>query len=179
MNQWVTYNCSKKKVRGIKRKSRTFLNYITEQTDALPISKNSDPDYSGYTYLHLNFDDFFPDSRKTPNSVRRMFLQTVINRIQHLISTKTELQREYRIFCVFSLPNFVGAKIVILYTKKGLESFYEGFFSREAEGHKIISLQNDLESDWGLHLQKGLDVKGYEIEGENSPDGLWLIGELH
>ncbi|WP_420490981.1 DUF3916 domain-containing protein [Neobacillus drentensis] len=126
------------------------------------------------------FDDFFPDSKKTPNSFRKFFVQTIINGIKHLIVTKTESQREYRVFCTFPLPHLVGAQITILFTKKGLDSFYEGLFSQEVEGHRLIYLNPDFEIEWGLHLPNGLDVKGFKADDEDkdySSDEIWLIGE--
>jgi hypothetical protein len=185
MKQWIIHNDSKKKVRGLRRRSRTFSKYITEQTESLPIAKNNDPSYLGYSYLNLSFDEFFIDSKKTPNSVRKFFVQTIINRIQHLIDIKTESEREYRVFCAFTPPNLLGSQITILFTKKGLESFYEGFFSREKEGRRFIPLHQDqsIEAEWGLHIPKGLDVRGYKKDvGDDDyyypQEEIWLIGEL-
>ncbi|MFP5109528.1 DUF3916 domain-containing protein [Neobacillus sp. C211] len=181
MKQWFTHSHSKKKLRGLKRKCRTFSNYITEKTEYFPLPKNNDPSYPGYSTLQICFDDFFPDSKKTPNSVRKFFVQTIINRIKLLIDMKTESQREYRVFCTFPLPNLIGAQITILFTKKGLESFYEGLFSQEADGHRLISLNPDLEIEWGLHLPNGVDVKGFRADGEDNDypsDEIWLIGIL-
>jgi hypothetical protein len=51
MQRWNFDNSSKKKVRGLKRKCRTFIKYITEYTDSLP--NPDDYSYLGYWHLHL------------------------------------------------------------------------------------------------------------------------------
>ncbi|MGG3468691.1 DUF3916 domain-containing protein [Neobacillus pocheonensis] len=180
MKRWVIENFSKKKVRGLKRRCRTFIKYLDEKTDSLPIPKNCDPNYQGYSALSLSFEDFFTDSQKIPNSVRKLFVQTIINRTIHLINSKTGLQREYRIFCIISSRGLMSAHIAVLYTKKGLESFYKGLFSREEEsvGAQLTAFSPENVSEWGLIVPAELDVKGYKFYGDFSQDGIILIGEL-
>ncbi len=55
MNQW-NQNCySKKKVRGLGRRLRTFSKYLNEQIDSLPVQNNKDPNYEG-----LSVKDYKP-----------------------------------------------------------------------------------------------------------------------
>lgn len=186
MKQWINDGFSKKKVRGLKRRCRTFSRYIDEQLDSFPIPKNPDPSYPGYASLHLRFDEFFTDSKKVPSSVRRFFVQTILKRIHCLLETRTEAQREYRIFYGFTPPDLGYSFITILFTKKGMESFYEGFFSREAEGERLIRLHHtqNLETEWGLHIPKGLNVKGYKPDVDDDEyeydyqDEMWFVGRL-
>ncbi|WP_165976253.1 DUF3916 domain-containing protein [Bacillus salipaludis] len=184
MSEWENENNSKKKVRGLKRRCRNFFKYLTEQTDSLPAPKNDDPSYPSYSVLRLNFDKFFTDSKKTPNSIRKLFIQTVINRTHYLIQMRGESQKEYRIFCTFYLPNLDGAAIIILFTKNGLESFYEGLFHREPEGMQLISLHQDrnIEKELGLIVPKGLGIKGFRAEDDDYINfhsyEIWLIGIL-
>lgn len=69
MKRWNFDNGSKMKVRGVKRKCRTFIGYITEYTDSL--LNPDDYSYLGYWHLYLPFNEDFIDSKNTPNSVRK------------------------------------------------------------------------------------------------------------
>ena len=178
MQRWNFDNGSKKKVRGLKRKCCTFIKYITEYTDSLP--NPDDYSYLGYWHLHLPFNEAFIDSKNTPNSVRKLCMQTVINQVQHLIDIKTESEKAYRVYTLISLPRLFDSQIVVLFDKKD----FEGFFDRDTEEQRWIPLPSDrsIKSEWGLEIPERLAVKGYKeiindddyvYEGE-----LWFIGEL-
>ncbi|MGE6367237.1 DUF3916 domain-containing protein [Bacillus paramycoides] len=107
----------KKKIRGLKRRCRTFLKCITEDTIFLP--NYHDHSDLGCWDLYLPFNKFFIDYINTPNSVKKFFIQTAINRVQYLIDIKTELEKEYRIYFVISLPNLRVSNILVLFSKKG------------------------------------------------------------
>lgn len=53
----------KKKVRGLGRRLSTFSKYLNEQIDSLPVQNNKDPNYKGYTSLHIPFSMFLPIQR--------------------------------------------------------------------------------------------------------------------
>ncbi|MFE7083786.1 DUF3916 domain-containing protein [Priestia megaterium] len=185
MNQWKHNSYSKKKVRGLGRRYRAFSKYIDEQLDSLPTPGNIDPYYTGYTSLHLSFSKFFTDSKKIPINARRFFVQKIINGVQHLLNLRTEEQEEYRIFCIFNLSDLEGSSIQILFTKKGMESFYQGFFGTEIEETPFLRLLHtqNLKEKWGINIPKELDVKGYEpIDTEDEYEGqyeTWFIGRLN
>ncbi|MGF6949779.1 hypothetical protein QF028_002284 [Neobacillus sp. B4I6] len=109
MKQWNVYNYSKQKARGLRRRCSTFSRYIYEHTESLITI--------GGSHLGLNFHKFFGDTSKVPNSVRKFFVQTIINRVQHLISLKTEAEKEYRVICVFTLPELDNTLIITPYPK--------------------------------------------------------------
>jgi hypothetical protein len=184
MNQW-TQNCySKKKVRGLGRRYRAFSKYIDEQTDSLPMPNNIDPNYKGYSSFHIPFSRFFTDSKNVSINVKRFFVQKVINRVHYLLDIRTEIQKEYRIFCSFNSSDLEEASILILFTKKGMESFYEGFFNTEIEEAPFIRLHHtqNLEEKWGINIPKELNIKGYKPidTGDEYEDQheIWFIGRL-
>ncbi|MCJ7983152.1 DUF3916 domain-containing protein [Priestia sp. OVL9] len=184
MNQW-TQNChSKKKVRGLGRRYRTFLKYIDEQIVSLPVRNNIDPNYKGYTSLCIPFSRFFTDSKNVSINVKRFFVQKIINKIQYLLDIRTETHNEYRIFCSFNSSDLDGSGILILFTKKGMDSFYEGFFSTETKEAPFIRLHHtqNIEEKWGINIPKELNVQGYkpidtDYEYENQHE-IWFIGRL-
>ncbi|MBW0933581.1 DUF3916 domain-containing protein [Priestia megaterium] len=184
MNQW-NHNCySKKKVRGLGRRLRIFSKYLNEQIDSLPVQNNKDPNYKGYTSLHIPFSMFYTHSKNVPINVKRYFVQKIVNKIQYLLDIRTETQKEYRIFCSFNSSDLDDSVILILFTKKGMDSFYEGFFSTEIDEAPFIRLHQtqNLENKWKINIPEGLSVKGYkpidaEYEYENR-DEIWFIGRL-
>ncbi len=184
MNQWTHNSYSKKKVRGLGRRYRAFSKYIDEQLDSLPTTDNIDPYYTGYTSLHLSFAMFFTDSKKVPSNAKRFFVQKIINGVQYLLDLRTEEQKEYRIFCIFNSSDLEGSSILILFTKKGMESFYEGFFSTEIEEAPYIHLHHtqNLEAEWGINISEGLSVKGYKPCNTDYEDEvqheIWFIGRV-
>ncbi|PFK67194.1 hypothetical protein COJ21_24315 [Priestia megaterium] len=178
MHRWKFDNGLKKKTRGIKRKCRTFVNSITEYTTSLPSPE--DNSYLGYWHLHMPFNESFIDSKNTSNSVRKLCMQTMINRMQHLIDTRTELEKEYRIYILISLPKLFDSQIVVLFDKEDLN----GFFDRNTEEQSWIPLPSErsIEKEWGLEIPENLVIKGYK-ETINDEDyfhegELWFIGEL-
>ncbi|MBZ5753895.1 DUF3916 domain-containing protein [Metabacillus sp. DBTR6] len=120
------------------------------------------------------------DSGNTPNSVRNLCMQTVINQVQHLIDIKRESEKAHRVYTLISLPRLFDSQIVFLFDKKD----FEGFFDRDTEEQRWIPLLSDrsIKKEWGLEIPEGLAVKGYKqiINDENYAyeGGLWFIGEL-
>ncbi|WP_412761264.1 DUF3916 domain-containing protein [Priestia megaterium] len=75
----------------------------------------------------MPFNESFIDSKNTSNSVRKLCMQTMINRMQHLMDIRTELEKDYRIYILISLPRLFDSQIVVLFDKEDLN----GFFDRE------------------------------------------------
>ncbi|PGZ08405.1 hypothetical protein COE30_12965 [Bacillus cereus] len=172
-----------KKIRGLKRRCRTFLKCITEDTNSLP--NYHDHSDLGSWHLYLPFNKFFIDYMNTPNSVKKFFIQTAINRVQYLIDIKTETEKEYRIYFVISMPNLQVSNILVLFSKRGIERFWEGFLGRDMKEQSFYSLPQDdnIRAKLGLYIPKGLDIRGYkEVVGSyNYPpeEEVWFVGELN
>jgi len=169
------YNNSRKKVRGLKRRCRSFSRFLCERTSSFPIDNNHKP-----SYVSAPLSQFFISIKRTPASVRKFYAQEFINRVNYLIDQKTDAEMEHRIFCVLSLPNLNLASIVKLYSERGLERFYEGLFYRNEETNMVVSLppiHND-ENEWGLYIPEGLQIKRYKIDASYPGQEVWLIGNL-
>ncbi|MBH0166796.1 DUF3916 domain-containing protein [Fictibacillus sp. 7GRE50] len=177
MNNWRFDNGSKKKLRGLKRRYKTLIKQIENSMKIMPDLNESS---LGYWHEHLPFNQEYVDSKKTPNSIRRGIMQTLIDQVNHLISIKKEEQIDFRIYTVISLPSLFDSQIAVLPDK----SWFEGFFERNSEEQKWIPLDKDrdLLKEWRLKAPSNLEVKGYKeiisdedyyLEGE-----VWIIGEL-
>lgn len=123
MNRWNFKNDYKKKVRGLNRRKRTLIKSISDITEEMPIPS----EYGlGYWHLHLPFAQSYINSGKLRNKFRREIMQILINRVSYLKNIKTQVQEEYRIYALISLPDLFDSQIVVLPNK----SWFNGFFKK-------------------------------------------------
>lgn len=81
-----------KKVRGLKRKSNSRVRGIEKYTREFPTEF-----YNGYWHLHLPVAQDFISSSKTPNRIKRLCIQTLLDRAVHLIRLKPQDKDKYRV----------------------------------------------------------------------------------
>ncbi len=166
----------KRKVRGAKRKSQIMLKNIKAWTKEFP---EIDFEY-GYSHIHMPIVPIFIDSTKTPSSVRRLFLQTLIDRVIYLIHNKPSLDLSVRVVAAINLSNLSESQIVVFWGDK----HYNGFFDRSDQFQNWIPLppKRNIVKEWQLRIPENLNIKGFkeEIADENSKsiNELWFIGEL-
>lgn len=181
MKQSIWNNGSKKKTRGLRRAFRNFLKYTTMHTSSLPNANEQSA--LGCWSIHLPFNPSYMNSKRKSNSIKRFYLQTAINRVEHLIHLKTTVEKEYRIYFGVSFPTLQTSNILIVCSKQGIERFFEGFLGRYMDGPQWVSLpqERNIEKEFGLHIPKELQVKGYtEIftDSDYNDKEIWFIGEL-
>jgi hypothetical protein len=168
---------TKKKVRGAKRKSVIMVREIKSWTEEFP---EVDLEY-GYWHIHMPFAQTFIDSTKTPSSVRRLCIQTLINQVEYLINIKPKLDLSVRVVAAINLPSLSDSQIIIFFGDK----HYNSFFDRSDEFQRWISLpkERNIVREWQLKISENMKIKGYkeEIFDENSKSisELWFIGELN
>ncbi|PEY42167.1 hypothetical protein CN354_05185 [Bacillus cereus] len=181
MKQSIWNNSSKKKTRGLRRAFRNFLKYTTMHTSSLPNANEQSA--LGCWSIHLPFNPSYMNSKRKSNSIKRFYLQTAINRIEHLIHLKTTVAKEYRIYFGVSFPTLQTSNILIVCSEQGIERFFKGFLGRYMDGPQWVSLpqERNIEKAFGLHIPKELQVKGYtEIftDSDYNDKEIWFIGEL-
>ncbi|WP_106532470.1 DUF3916 domain-containing protein [Planomicrobium soli] len=165
-----------KKVRGKHRKMKSLIQRIEEYTEAFP-----EEFHNGYWYLPLPAAEDFINSSKTPAKVKRLCIQTLLDRGRRLSSMKPGKEK----FCVVisvCLPDLWRSQLIIFE-----EDFcFEGFFNRNNEDQKWLPLplERNLQTEWSLAapnhfrsfgFQEVITDKeaGYFYDGE-----LWFIGEF-
>jgi len=181
LKQSIGNNGSKKKTRGLRHACRNFLQYTTIHTNSLP-NANEQSALSSWS-IPLPFNPSYMHSKRKSNAIKRFYLQTAINRVEHLIRIKTTTEKEYRIYFVVSFPNLHASNILIVCSKQGIERFFEGFLGRYMDGPQWIPLpqERDIEQECGLHIPNELQVKGYtEIftDSDYNDKEIWFIGKL-
>lgn len=166
----------KKKVRGLKRKTKKMVRQIREYTLEFP-ERFVHPDY---WHMHLPVAQDFINATKTPRKVKRCCIQTFIDQVSHLRERKPDDGKRYRVVAAISLPDLWSSQIIIF---KG-DSYFRRFFDRKHESQTWIpfSKERDLKREWDLHIPESMQVLGFKevmIEENYRYEGeLWFIGEL-
>jgi len=165
-----------KKVRGLKRKLRNMVKRINEETNDFPLDF-----YNGYWHLHLPDAQGFIDSHKTPCGIKRLCVQTLLERTKHLIEFKPTTHEKYRVVLYISNEGLFYSQIIVF----AGDTYFKGFFNRNDEFQKWIPLSKEksFESEWRINIPKDMNVIGFKEEityedGEIYNKELWFIGEI-
>ncbi|GGE60078.1 hypothetical protein JOC93_000811 [Priestia taiwanensis] len=120
-----------KRVRGMKRKTNKL---IEAHTVEFPVEF-----YNGYWHLHLPIAQEFINSTKTPMKIKRLCMQTLIDRAKYLIQIKPNEKETYRVVAAINLANLWNSQIIIF---KG-DTYFKDFFCRDDEYQKWLRLSSD------------------------------------
>jgi hypothetical protein len=165
-----------KKIRGLKRKTRNMVNRIVEETIKFPSDF-----YNGYWHLHLPVSQDFISSNKIPFGIKKICIETLISRAEHLIKIKPITSERTCVVVAIDLSGLWNSQIIIF----SGNSHFEGFFERNDQYQKWIpfSKERNLEIEWGINIPENLNAKGFK-EVITDEDGgiytrdIWFIGEL-
>ncbi|KXH86075.1 DUF3916 domain-containing protein [Sporosarcina sp. HYO08] len=165
-----------KKVRGLKRKTKNMVNRIEQETLEFPSDF-----YNGYWHLHLPVAQDFISSSKTPIAIKRLCMQTLLDRAEHLIKIKPQSQPKFRIVVAIDLPGLWNSQIIVF----SGDSHFKGFFERNDDYQKWIPLskERNIMSEWNLIGSNDMDCLGIREEitdedGELFESEIWFVGEL-
>jgi hypothetical protein len=164
-----------KKIRGIRRKKRDLLDRIVLNTDEFPANF-----YNGHWHMPLPAAKDFISSSKTPRRVKKVCIEMLIRRVEHLISIKPISKETLRVVAAIDLPALWNSQIIVF----NCETNFNSFFERNNDVQKWIplSLEWEFEREWQLNIPANLRVKGYK-EVIKDEDGeyhreIWFVGEL-
>lgn len=109
----------------------------------------------------------FIDSKKTPRSIRKFCIQTLINATEKLVKIKPSSQIKTRIVAIISLPNLWDSQITVFFDS----NYFDTFFDRKSDYQKWISLSStrNIQKEWGLNIPNNFLLKGY-LEKINDED---------
>lgn len=165
-----------KKVRGIKRKYHNMVKRIEEHTLEFPSEF-----FNGYWHLHLPVALDFISSSKTPKKIKRLCIQKLLDRAEHLLKLKPHDNEKYRVVVSVDLPNLWGSQIIVF---KG-DSHFRGFFDRNDEYQKWFRLSDNrnIQTEWGLSVPDNFQVLGFkevitDEDGDRYEGEIWFLGEL-
>lgn len=165
-----------KKIRGLQRKTKNMVNRIVQETIEFPSDF-----YNGYWHLHLPVAQGFISSSKTPFGIKKICIETLISRAEHLIKIKPITSEKIRVVVAIDLPGLWDSQIIIF----SGNSHYENFFDRNDQYQKWtpVSKERNFESEWRIDVPINLTVKGFKEEitdedGEIYRGEIWFIGEI-
>ncbi len=164
----------KTKPRGWRRKCRQMVRRIEAETESFP-ARDLECDY---WHLHLPVAQTLIDSQHAPFNVRRLCVQTLIERAHHLLR-RAPKGEDIRVVAAISLPELWASQIIVFFGP----SYFGGFFERNDLEQRWILVENQsLIGDWKLHLPTEFRERGYD---ETINDGeqvfksqIWFIGNL-
>ncbi|WP_047154725.1 DUF3916 domain-containing protein [Aneurinibacillus tyrosinisolvens] len=136
--------------------------------------------YNGYWHLHLPVGQGFISSNKTPIGIKRLCIQTLLNRAEHLVNVKPDTSERTRVVVAVDLPSLWNSQIIVF----SGESYFESFFDRNVDSQRWVPLPKgrNIECEWQLTVPKNMKVLGFkeEITDEEYQyvGEIWFIGEL-
>ena len=135
-----------KKIRGMKRKTNTMIKRIEEHTKIFPSTFYNDE----YWYMPLPVSQAFIESHKTPRKVKRLCIQTFIDRVNHLIKIKPNDTHTYRVVVFISIESLWNSQIIIFKN----ERYFHNFFNRNSEFQNWVPLSNEINfwETWGFQF---------------------------
>lgn len=166
----------RKKPRGLRRKCRNMVNLLAQQTVAFPLPHRG----GAYWHLHLPVARDFIDTTATPSGVRRLCVQTLIDRAFHLVSIAPN-DLNTRVIVAVCLPELWRSQIIVFFGSE----YYDSFFNRDSEDQNWTPLPKNrsLEREWNLRVSDGFSQRGYKEELHDTNFAfvgeIWLIGQLN
>lgn len=168
----------KKKIRGKRRKMTSFFARLIKETERFP---EEDRPACGYWHLHMPVSKTFVDSASTPQSIRRIFIQAVLDAASRLRDLKpTAARGNIRIVASIRLPFLFDSQITIFFG----DEYYSTFFRRESAEQRWTTLpgERDLQREQSLNIPEGLQQKGF-LESISDEDyccegEVWFFGEF-
>lgn len=124
-----------KKIRGMKRKTNTMIKRMEEHTKTFPSTFYNDE----YWYMPLPVFQAFIESHKTPRKVKRLCIQTLIDRVNHLIKIKPSDTHTYRVVTLISIENLWRSQIIVFKN----DDYFHNFFNRNNEFQTWTPLSNE------------------------------------
>ncbi|KOS26476.1 group-specific protein [Bacillus anthracis] len=165
-----------KKIRGMKRKTNAMIKRIEEHTKMFPSTFYNDE----YWYMPLPVSQDFIESHKTPRKVKRLSIQTLIDRVNHLIKIQPSDTHTYRVVALISIENLWRSQIIVFKN----DDYFHNFFNRNNEFQKWILLSNEIDfwETWGISIFPTPQLLRFQevIYDEDTIDEkeIWFIGEL-
>lgn len=152
-----------------------MINRIEENTMVFPTEF-----YNGYWHMHLPVGQGFISSDKTPRKIKRLCIQTLLNRAEYLKGLQPQDEEKYRVVVLITLPSLWNSQIIIF---QG-EDYFKDFFNRDSDYYKWIPLSDNrnIQTEWMLANPANFAISGFK-EVIDDEDGyyeseMWFIGEV-
>ena len=127
-------------------------------------------------YAFTSFSSFI-ESHKTPRKVKRLCIQTLIDRVNHLIKIKPNDTHTYRVVTIISIENLWRSQIIVFKN----DDYFQNFFNRNNEFQTWIPLSNEINfwETWGISIRPTAQLFHFQevIYDEDTIDKkeIWFI----
>ncbi|HEX4961681.1 MAG TPA: DUF3916 domain-containing protein [Thermoanaerobaculia bacterium] len=124
----------------------------------------------------------FVDGKHTTQAVRRECAQRLIDACSHLIQSKPEEAKPFRVVAAICWPGMFASEVCI-YTSEDVFQDQVQTWENEFGSVKTITGKS-FAQEWGLALPAGFHERGLEVHGMISEDvgwftfEQWLFGEV-
>ncbi|MDM5428760.1 DUF3916 domain-containing protein [Bacillus mycoides] len=165
-----------KKIRGMKRRTKTMIKRIQEYTNTFPSTFYNDE----YWHMLLPDSQAFIDSSTTPRKVKRLCIQTLLNQANQLMKMKPNDTNTYRVVVMIKIASLWNSQIIIFKN----DDYFQIFFNRDNEFQKWIPLSNesDFRHEWKISISNSVQTLHFQeiIKDEDGffEEELSFIGEL-
>lgn len=149
---------------------------IEEETKCFP-----DQFIHGYWHLPLPAGRGFISSSKTPFKMKRLWVQTLLDRSERLIILKTEKEMQTRVIVVIDPSDLWNSHLIVF----NQEDAFKAFFDRNFVDQKWIPqvMNGKLLKAWKIKIPRSLESVSYlekimdEDIGSRERE-LWFLGEF-
>ncbi|MDZ5711380.1 DUF3916 domain-containing protein [Jeotgalibacillus haloalkalitolerans] len=165
-----------KKIRGKKRKTKQMLAFMEEATEYFPTEF-----YGGYWNYPLPVGQSFITSDQISFKIKRLCMQTLIDRAWHLAQQKPKGYDFCRVIAFIHRTDLWRSEIIVFKD----EDYYSKFFDRNGDDYKWRRLNDERDITRELNLLKPesfrpigfdefiMDEDKNEVRGE-----IWVVGEM-
>nr|WP_235675542.1 DUF3916 domain-containing protein [Bacillus altitudinis] len=138
----------------MKRKTQQIIKEINANTQSFPAN------VSDYWHLPLPAAYDFMTSNRTPKKIKRLCIQTLLNRAEHLIDLKPNDGEIYRVVVAVDLPGLWHSQIIVF--KR--DSYVKNFFNRQEEYQTWLPLsdQRNIQKEWDLSVAQNMQIIGFK-----------------
>lgn len=168
------------RVRGLRRKCGAMIDKIDAIANEIPTEHRKG---CGYWHAHLPVAQAFIDSPRTPGSVRRLCVQSIVEAADRLRSRQQARTIQCRVVAAVELPGLFNSQIIVFFG----DDYFSSFFQRDTPEQRWTPLEprRSLAREWTLKVPGGFVERGFEeviAEEDYQHRGeLWFFGdvELH
>ena len=134
----------------------------------------------GYWHAHLPIAEAFIDSPKTPRSIRRLCIHTMLDAANSMRTAQQQRGNDCRVIAAIDLPKLFDSQLIVFFG----QDYFSRFFTRDTPDQTWVALQppRSLGQEWSLPMPAGFSEWGFsetirdedfERRGE-----IWVCGDL-
>ncbi|MCC5800994.1 DUF3916 domain-containing protein [Rossellomorea vietnamensis] len=165
-----------KKIRGLKRRTDSMVKRIVVATKCFPTQF-----IHGYWHLPMPAGRDFISSGKTPFKIKRLCVQTLLDRAGRLSKLKTEKEMHTRVIVMIDPSDLWNSHIIVFNEEDAFKAFFERNFVDQKWIPQVMNVK--LLKRWGIKIPRNLESVSYlerildEDIGYRERE-LWFFGEF-